>query len=156
MEFFPRPWSLGSLEESHAALEKIEVGFAQRGFGIYALECDEEFAGIVGLSVPTFDASFTPHQLACAKLPFLRESVALFNCVSKYTLPCPRRSFVAQLLKISSAYTPPPPEGFLSRMMWGVESHIVERFEQTGVPKEQISLKEDTFLFVSPNQGRSR
>ena len=57
MEFFPRPWSL---EESHAALEKIEVGFAQRGFGIYALACDEEFAGIVGLSVPTFDASFTP------------------------------------------------------------------------------------------------
>ena len=61
---------------------------------------------------------------------------------------------VAQrLLKISSAYTPPPPEGFLSPMMWGVESHIVERFEQAGVPKEQISLKEDTFLFVSPDQG---
>ncbi len=37
--------------------------------------------------------------------------------------------------------------------MWGVESHIVERFEQAGVPKEQISLKEDTFLCVSPNQG---
>jgi ubiquinone/menaquinone biosynthesis C-methylase UbiE len=62
-------------------------------------------------------------------------------------------TFVAQLLKISSAYTPPPPEGFLSPMMWGVESHIVERFEQAGVPKEQISLKEDTFLFVSPDQG---
>ena len=57
MEFLPRPWSL---EESHAALERIEVGFAQRGFGTYALECDEEFAGIIGLSVPTFDAFFTP------------------------------------------------------------------------------------------------
>jgi RimJ/RimL family protein N-acetyltransferase len=57
MEFFPRPWSL---EESHAALETIEVGFAERGFGIYALEYDKEFAGIVGLSVPTFEASFTP------------------------------------------------------------------------------------------------
>jgi len=57
MKFFPHPWSL---EESRAALEEIELGFAQRGFGIYALECEEEFAGIVGLSVPTFDASFTP------------------------------------------------------------------------------------------------
>jgi RimJ/RimL family protein N-acetyltransferase len=57
MEFFPRPWSI---EESHAALEMIEIGFAQRGFGIYALECDEEFAGIVGLSVPNFDATLTP------------------------------------------------------------------------------------------------
>ncbi len=57
MEFFPRPWSR---EESRAALEEIEAGFAQRGFGIYALECDVGFAGIVGLSVPAFDASFTP------------------------------------------------------------------------------------------------
>ena len=57
MEFFPRPWSF---EESRAALEKIEVGFAERGFGTYALVYDEEFAGIVGLSVATFEASFTP------------------------------------------------------------------------------------------------
>ena len=57
MEFFPRPWSL---QESHAALETIEIGFTQRGFGIYALECNKEFAGIVGLSVPTFEAYFTP------------------------------------------------------------------------------------------------
>jgi RimJ/RimL family protein N-acetyltransferase len=57
MEFFPRP---SSLEESHAALERIEKGFTERGFGIYALEFDKEFAGIVGLSVPTFEAYFTP------------------------------------------------------------------------------------------------
>ena len=47
MEFFPRAWSF---EESRAALERIEIGFAERGFGIYALEFDKEFAGIVGLS----------------------------------------------------------------------------------------------------------
>ncbi|WP_035357596.1 GNAT family N-acetyltransferase [Edaphobacter aggregans] len=57
MEFFPRPWSL---EESHAAFERIEIGFAERGFGIYALEFKEEFAGIIGLSVPIFEAYFTP------------------------------------------------------------------------------------------------
>jgi RimJ/RimL family protein N-acetyltransferase len=57
MEFFPHPWSL---EESHAALETIERGFDERGFGIYALECNDEFAGIAGLSVPAFNAFFTP------------------------------------------------------------------------------------------------
>ena len=31
-------------------------------------------------------------------------------------------TFVSQLLKISSAFTPPPPEGFVSPMTWGVES----------------------------------
>ena len=42
--------------------------------------------------------------------------------------------FVSQLLKISSAFTPPPPEGFVSPMTWGVEDHVVERFGQAGVP----------------------
>ena len=37
-------------------------------------------------------------------------------------------TLVAQILKISSAYTPPPPEGFVSPMTWGVESHVIERF----------------------------
>ena len=58
-------------------------------------------------------------------------------------------TFVAQILKISSAFTPAPPEGFVSPMTWGVESHIVERFGQAGVPKEKISLTKDTFHFIS-------
>jgi ubiquinone/menaquinone biosynthesis C-methylase UbiE len=37
-------------------------------------------------------------------------------------------TLVAQILKISSHYTPPPPEGFVSPMTWGVESNVVERF----------------------------
>lgn len=57
MEFFPRLWSP---EESDATRERIEAAFGQRGFGVYALECDGEFAGILGLSVPTFSTSFTP------------------------------------------------------------------------------------------------
>jgi RimJ/RimL family protein N-acetyltransferase len=57
MKFFPRPWSR---EESHAALEWIDTEFTRRGFGIYAVESEKEFAGIVGLSVPAFEAYFTP------------------------------------------------------------------------------------------------
>ncbi|MBC7827298.1 MAG: methyltransferase type 11, partial [Chitinophagaceae bacterium] len=59
-------------------------------------------------------------------------------------------TLVAQILKISSAYTPPPPEGFISPMLWGVESHVIERFEAAGVPKESISFSKETFTFDAP------
>lgn len=62
-------------------------------------------------------------------------------------------TFVSQLLKVSSAYTPPPPEGFISPMTWGVEDHIVERFGQAGVPKENISMKKDTYYFAHPEKS---
>jgi len=57
-------------------------------------------------------------------------------------------TFVSQLLRISSAFTPPPPEGFVSPMTWGVESHIIERFGHAGVPKEDISMVTDTYYFA--------
>ena len=56
-------------------------------------------------------------------------------------------TLVAQILKISSAYTPPPPEGFISPMLWGVENHVIERFGKAGVAKENISFIKDTFTF---------
>src|SRR5437660_1936889 len=56
-------------------------------------------------------------------------------------------TFVAQLLKISSNYTPPPPEGFVSPMTWGVESNVIERFAAAGVSAENISFARDTFTF---------
>ena len=56
-------------------------------------------------------------------------------------------TLVAQILKISSAYTPPPPEGFISPMLWGVESNVIERFDSAGVAKENISFSKNTFTF---------
>ena len=58
-------------------------------------------------------------------------------------------TFVSQLLKVSSAFTPPPPEGFVSPMLWGVESNILERFGQAGIAKEKIALEKDTFRFIT-------
>ena len=49
-------------------------------------------------------------------------------------------TLVAQILKISSNYTPPPPEGFVSPMTWGVESNVIERFAAAGVPAEEHFL----------------
>ena len=59
-------------------------------------------------------------------------------------------TLVAQILKISSAYTPPPPEGFISPMLWGVEENVAERFGAAGIPKEKISFTRDTFTFKAP------
>ena len=59
-------------------------------------------------------------------------------------------TLVAQILKISSAYTPPPPEGFVSPMTWGIEGQVVERFAAAGVHSHKITFTRDTFTFSSP------
>jgi SAM-dependent methyltransferase len=59
-------------------------------------------------------------------------------------------TLVAQILRISSAYSPPPPEGFVSPMTWGVEEHVIERFTLAGVDAQRISFERDTYTFVFP------
>jgi hypothetical protein len=59
-------------------------------------------------------------------------------------------TLVAQILKISSAYSPPPPEGFVSPMTWGIEDKVVERFSGAGIPKENISCAKATYTFEFP------
>lgn len=59
-------------------------------------------------------------------------------------------TLVAQILKICSAYTPPPPEGSVSPMLWGVEEKVVERFGAAGIPKERIAFARETFTFSYP------
>jgi ubiquinone/menaquinone biosynthesis C-methylase UbiE len=56
-------------------------------------------------------------------------------------------TLVAQILKISSAYSPPPPEGFVSPMTWGVESNVIERFGQAGVAPYAIECARHTYTF---------
>jgi ubiquinone/menaquinone biosynthesis C-methylase UbiE len=59
-------------------------------------------------------------------------------------------TLVAQILKISSAYSPPPPEGFISPMTWGIEANVIERFAAAGVSTEKISFVRDTYSFNFP------
>src|SRR5213596_3379879 len=61
-------------------------------------------------------------------------------------------TLVAQILKIRSAYSPPPPEGFVSPMTWGIESNVIERFGTAGIPKENISFVRDTYVFNFPEK----
>jgi ubiquinone/menaquinone biosynthesis C-methylase UbiE len=60
-------------------------------------------------------------------------------------------TLVAQILKISAAYSPPPPEGFISPMTWGIENNVIERFAGAGIPKEKISFVRDTYTFNFPD-----
>ena len=56
-------------------------------------------------------------------------------------------TLVAQILKISASYSPPPPEGFVSPILWGVEANVVERFAGAGVPERNVSCIRDTYTF---------
>ena len=59
-------------------------------------------------------------------------------------------TLVAQILRISGAYSPPPPEGFISPVTWGVESDVLERFAAAGIPADRVSFARKTWTFVHP------
>jgi len=59
-------------------------------------------------------------------------------------------TLVAQILKISSSYAPPPPEGFISPMTWGIEDEVIERFAGAGVPRNKVAFERGTFTFNYP------
>ena len=104
------------------------------------------------LTLSVFGAMFAPKPFDVAK-EMVRVTKPGGRVVMGNWIPNDPTSFVSQLLKISSAFTPPPPEGFISPMTWGVDTHIIERFGQAGVPKEKISMAKDTFHFRSPDKS---
>ena len=101
------------------------------------------------LVVTIFGAMFAPKPFDVAK-EMVRVTRAGGRIVMGNWIPGDP-TLVAQILKISSAYTPPPPEGFVSPMTWGIESNVIERFASAGVPAEKISFARDTFTFNYPS-----
>jgi SAM-dependent methyltransferase len=59
-------------------------------------------------------------------------------------------TLVAQILRIAGAYSPPPPEGFVSPMTWGVEHDVLERFDRAGVPSDRLGFERRTYTFEYP------
>lgn len=102
---------------------------------------DESFDLVVSI----FGAMFAPKPMDVAK-ELVRVTRRGGRIVMGNWIPGDP-TLVAQILKISSAYTPPPPEGFISPMLWGVESNVIERFVAAGIAKENISFIKDTFVF---------
>ena len=107
------------------------------------------------LTLSVFGAMFAPKPFDVAR-EMVRVTKPGGRIVMGNWIPNDPTSFVSQLLKISSSFTPPPPEGFVSPMTWGVDTHIIERFGQAGVPKEKISMVKDTFHFISPDKSPAR
>ncbi|HKD07916.1 MAG TPA: methyltransferase domain-containing protein [Bryobacteraceae bacterium] len=103
------------------------------------------------LVLSVFGAMFSPKPLDVAK-ELVRVTKPGGRIVMGNWIPNDP-TFVSQLLKISSEFTPPPPEGFISPMLWGVESPIVERFGQAGVSREKISMVRDTYYFASADKS---
>ena len=104
------------------------------------------------LTLSVFGAMFAPKPFDVAK-EMVRVTKPGGRIVMGNWIPNDPTSFVSQLLKISSSFMPPPPEGFISPMTWGVDTHIIERFGQAGVPKEKISMVKDTYYFISPDKS---
>lgn len=100
------------------------------------------------LTMSIFGAMFAPKPINVATA-MVRVTKPGGRIVMGNWIPNDPSSFVSQLLRISASFQPPPPEGFVSPMMWGVESHIVERFGQAGVPSENVTMVRDKFTFVS-------
>ena len=100
------------------------------------------------LVVSIFGAMFAPRPLDVAK-EMVRVTRKGGRIVMGNWIPGDP-TLVAQILKISSAYTLPPPDGFVSPMLWGVESNVIERFTNAGIPKENISFSKETFTFNAP------
>jgi ubiquinone/menaquinone biosynthesis C-methylase UbiE len=102
---------------------------------------DKEFDMVVSI----FGAMFAPKPFDVAK-EMVRVTKPGGKIIMGNWIPGDP-TFVAQILKISSAYTPPPPDGFVSPMLWGVDSHVIERFTKAGIPEKNISTEKDTFTF---------
>jgi ubiquinone/menaquinone biosynthesis C-methylase UbiE len=99
----------------------------------------------VDLVVSIFGAMFAPRPFDVAK-EMVRVTKPGGRIVMGNWIPGDP-TLVAQILKISSSYTPPPPEGFVSPMLWGVEAQVTDRFVAAGIPAENISFLRDTYTF---------
>jgi SAM-dependent methyltransferase len=105
---------------------------------------DESFDMVISV----FGAMFAPNPFGVAR-EMVRVTKPGCRIVMGNWIPNDP-TLVAQILKISSSYSPPPPEGFVSPMTWGVEDEVIERFGAAGVAKERISFARDTYRFNYP------
>ena len=95
--------------------------------------------------VTIFGAMFAPRPLDVAK-ELVRVAKVGGKVVMGNWIPGDP-TLVAQILRISSSYTPPPPEGFVSPMLWGNEGEVTKRFESVGVSKKNISFQREVYTF---------
>lgn len=97
------------------------------------------------LVLSVFGAMFAPRQEDVAK-EMVRVARPGGQIVMANWIPGDP-TLVAQILRIASAYSPPPPPGFVSPMTWGEPEVVTERFVGAGVPADQVSFERGTWNF---------
>lgn len=102
---------------------------------------DEQF----DLVISVFGAMFAPRPVDVAR-EMVRVTKPGGRIVMGNWIPADP-TLVAQILKISAAYTPPPPEGFVSPVTWGVEATVRDRFGAAGIDPDRISCERATYVF---------
>ncbi len=132
----------GNIRAKEAGLTNLRF---QEGDAINLVDLKDQSFDLV---VSVFGAMFAPKPFEVAR-EMVRVTRTGGRIVMGNWIPGDP-TLVAQILKISSAYTPAPPEGFISPMLWGVEEHVTDRFGKTGIAKENISFLKDTFTFNAP------
>ncbi len=105
---------------------------------------DESFDLVVSI----FGAMFAPRPLDVAR-EMVRVTRRGGRIVMGNWIPGDP-TLIAQVLKTSAAYTPPPPEGFISPVSWGVEENVRERFAAAGVPAENVTCENEIYVFRHP------
>ncbi|MES2781563.1 MAG: methyltransferase domain-containing protein [Pseudomonadota bacterium] len=63
-------------------------------------------------------------------------------------------TLVAQVLTISAAYSPPPPEGFISPMLWGKADEVRARFAAAGIADAAIATSREIYTFRADGPPR--
>ena len=129
----------GNLRAKEAGLDnvKFEEGDASNLGGL----ADNAF----DLVVSVFGAMFAPRPSDVAR-EMVRVTKPGGRIVMGNWIPGDP-TLVAQILSISAAYTPAPPEGFISPMTWGDEAQVRERFETAGIASEKIGFERTTWFF---------
>jgi SAM-dependent methyltransferase len=128
-----------------AAAERLGNVRFQDGDASRLDDLDDESFDLV---VTIFGAMFAPNPVDVAK-EMVRVTRPGGRIVMGNWIPGDP-TLVAQILRISAAYAPPPPEGFVSPVTWGVEENVVERFSHAGVRADHIACVRDTYTFVAP------
>ncbi|TGJ99544.1 class I SAM-dependent methyltransferase [Leptospira semungkisensis] len=104
------------------------------------------------LTLSVFGAMFAPKPYDVAS-EMVRVTKPGGRIVMGNWIPNDPTSFVSQLFRISASFSPPPPEGFISPMTWGMKANVIDYFAKAGVKEGKISMLKDTYSFISQNKS---
>jgi SAM-dependent methyltransferase len=131
----------GNARAAQAGLSNLR--FRQGDATNLAGVADDKFDLVVSI----FGAMFAPDPYAAAR-EMVRVARPGGRIVMGNWIPGDP-TLVAQILKISSAFSPAPPPGFVSPMLWGIEAEVRSRFVAAGIDGDDVKFERRTWWFAT-------